>query len=465
MTEKTPTARSERHVDLPVVLALMVVPIIWPSLLRVGPVTLEPYHIALLALVGATVLQPRYLLMTFNIIKDNIVFFAAFAVYVLFLSLSYTHSLESSALKALIFKQLAFIVFATCVAARVAAMPNAGLTLYVGGIASLVSLFVIMEISARAGNVGLFDALVSFGKTGDYKAWVYKFLKPALGAFSQQTVGSTIDFAASRKNNVASGILVCFVCYIVGQKYRSSIMNANIVHYAIISIFTASMIMMLSRSVILSFVLALVPIIAVKIIKGRDPLVLAGVFAAATSVMLVYLIVPQGIIDGLEARFFEDTTSFESRLSSYSEAFHVIENNIIFGIGLGEEIDEHTVHNIFLYAWLQAGVFAFLAAFVFWSALFFRVVRHLWQLLMENRWTSERDITLHAWIAAIPIMALLRVWVSGGGNLNFAAWFSIGVFLGLLYRHDGEQVATEPVVVAGGRPSVPGLREPRSPYR
>jgi hypothetical protein len=62
-------------------------------------------------------------------------------------------------------------------------------------------------------------------------------------------------------------------------------------------------------------------------------------------------------------------------------------------------------------------------------------------------------------------MALLRVWVSGGGNLNFAAWFSIGVFLGLLYRHDGEQVATEPVVVAGGRPSVPGLREPRSPYR
>jgi O-antigen ligase len=465
MIENTPMTRSERSIDLPVLLALLVVPIIWPSLIRVGPVTLEPYHVALLALVGATVLQPRYLLMVFNILKENIVFFAAFAIYILFLSLSYMHNLESSALKGLIFKQIAFIVFGACVAARVAAMPNAGLTLYVGGIASLVTFFVIMQISAQAGNVSLIDALVSFGKTGDYKAWVYKFLKPALGAFSEQTVGSAIDFAASRKNNVASGLLVCLICYIVGHKYMEKSTNSNILHYGVVSVFLASLIFMLSRSVVLSLLLTALPIVAAKIFRGRDPLFIAGAFAAATSIMFVYLIVPQGIIDGLEARFFDDTTSFESRLSSYSEAFRVIEDNMLLGVGLGEEIEEHTVHNLFLYTWLQAGVFGFIAVFVFWGALVWKVLMHLWRLLMESRWNTNQEIALHAWIAAIPIMALLRVWVSGGGTLNFAAWFSVGVFLGLIYRHEGERTEPGRIDATGGYPAIPGLRDHRSPFR
>ena len=465
MIQKTPTARSERHIDLPVILALMVVPIIWPSLIRVGPVTLEPYHVALLILVAATALQPRYLLMTFNIVKENIIFFSAFAIYITFLSLSYMHSLESSALKAIILKQIAFIIFGTCVAARIAAMPNAALTLYVGSIAGLVAFFAIMHMSAQAGNVSLFDALVSFGKTGDYKAWVYKFLKPALGAFSDQTVGTSIDFHASRKNNVASGILICLICYIVGHKYRENIANSLFVHYGLILLFIATLIMMLSRSAVLSFILTILPILAVKILRGRDPFVIAGVLAAATSIMFVYLIVPQGIIDGLEARFFDDTTSFESRLSSYSEAFKAIEQNILFGIGLGVEVGEQTIHNLFIYTWLQAGLFAFVAVFIFWGALVWKVLRQLWQLLMENRWAGNQEITLHAWIAAIPIMALLRVWISGGGTLNFAAWFSIGVFLGLVYRHDAEQTEPERLDVTGGYSMIPGLHDHRPPYR
>jgi hypothetical protein len=460
-----PKSRSGMSVDLPIIYALVVVPIIWPSLFKVGPVTLEPYHVALLVLVGATVCQPRYLLMVFNIVKANVVLFSAFAAYILLLAISYMHSLESGALRELIFKQIAFIAFGACVAARMAATPNPGRTLYVGGIASLIILFVVMEISARSANASLIDALVSFGKTGDYKAWVYKFLKPAMGAFSVETVGSHYDFAASRKNNVASGILVCMVCYIVGHRYVAKAIHSQLLHYAILSIFMASMVMMLSRSVLLSFVLSLVPIAAVRIIRGRDPLFIAGAFVAATSVMLVYLIVPQGIIDGLEARFFDDTTSFESRLSQYSEAFKVIEQNMFTGVGLGQEIDEHTIHNLFLYTWLQAGVFALIAVFVFWSSIVIRIFQHVWQLLMVDTWSSNQEITLQAWIAALPIMGLLRVWVSGGGTLNFAAWFSIGVFLGLLYRHQGEQAQPARQSVASGYSMVPDLLERQRPYR
>ena len=271
------------------------------------------------------------------------------------------------------------------------------------------------------------------------------------------------DIAASRKNNVASGILVCFICYIVGYRYKRNIVNSHIFHYFMMSMFLASMVMMLSRSVVLSLTLAILPVIAVKTLRGRDPLMIAGVFAVATGLMLAYMVVPQGILDGLAARFFDDTTSFESRLSSYGEAFRVIEDNILWGVGLGEEIGEHTVHNLFLSTWLQAGVFGFMAAFVFWTALVWQVLRHLWRLLMERRWNTDHEITLHAWIVAIPIMALLRVWVSGGGTLSFAAWFSVGVFLGLVYRHDAEQIEQRRLDTTAGYPSGPatGTLAPR----
>ncbi len=137
----------------------------------------------------------------------------------------------------------------------------------------------------------------------------------------------------------------------------------------------------------------------------------------------------------------------------------------MLGIGLGEVVEEHTVHNLFLYTWLQAGLFGFIAVFVFWCALVWQVLRHLWQLLMENRWTTNDQITLHAWIAAIPIMALLRVWVSGGGTLNFAAWLSVGVFLGLIYRHDGQHTEARRTDVTGGYPAVPGMHDHHRSFR
>ena len=457
MTRESPRPFRLLSVDLPVVFALAVVPVIWPTLLSIGPTTIEPFHLAVLLVVGVTLCQPRCLIAAVAIVRDNIVFVAFFTLYLFLLSVSFLHSMEGSAFRELIVKQSAFAAFAACIAARVASMPDAGRTLYVGGIAGLLAFFAVLSLSAQAAGVGLLDALVSLGQSGDYKAWVYKFLKPALSSFAAPVVGNAEEIAAARKNNIASGLLVCLLCYIIGHVSRRTAVSRQFLHYSLLGLFLASLLMMLSRSVMLSLILSVLPIVAVKILRGRDPLFIVAAFATATSLMLAYLLVPQGIIDGLAARFFDDTTSFESRLSSYSEAFKVIEQNLVYGVGLGGRIDEKTVHNLFLYAWLQAGVLAFLVIFVAWSYLVFRVLEHLWRLLVDNTWTTRGEITLHAWIAALPIMALMRVWVSGGGTLNFAAWLSIGVFLGLLARHRRPSPVPRRLPAADPSPAPTGL--------
>ena len=90
---------------------------------------------------------------------------------------------------------------------------------------------------------------------------------------------------------------------------------------------------------------------------------------------------------------------------------------------------------MFLYAWGYGGVIAFLLVVMFyvtvlwrWMSLLFAITRN------SGYWVLPLGVE---WIAALPVLPLFRMWLSGeGGIMKFGEWLALSVFFGCLAANE-----------------------------
>ena len=219
----------------------------------------------------------------------------------------------------------------------------------------------------------------------------------------------------------------------------------------------------MTRSVILSMIVVLVGVGIHRLLSRRAIWRSLLVAMVAGLVVSLVLIKGEAITDLMFQRFVEDTQSYKSRLSVYNFAIEQIEAGLWFGSGFLPQKFGINVHNIFLAAWAQAGIFAFWCALSFWLLLSVRALR-----VMFSRAAAQSQWRLPVgpeWVAALMVMPLFRVLLSGdSGNLNLPEWISIGGFMGLLLLSErsaetpqasneaGGEVRGFPALGTGGRP-------------
>ncbi len=215
-----------RDADLALVVCIMFLPIVWGTLFNVGAFSLESFHISMFLIIGLTFSRPVAYARALAIVRHNWLFFWAFIVF-LFLNLfSYTKTLDAKALDAFVIKQVAFLVMCLAVAVRVTDRPLLAPSLYIGGALSLWTFLAALSLSAHTAGTSLPDALAGLVASGNYQAWTFGFLRQVFNAFSSHGAAADLEFVTSLKNNVATGLLVAYICFRAGathfMEYRAA---------------------------------------------------------------------------------------------------------------------------------------------------------------------------------------------------------------------------------------------------
>ena len=98
------------------------------------------------------------------------------------------------------------------------------------------------------------------------------------------------------------------------------------------------------------------------------------------------------------------------------------------------------MHNLFLGAWLHAGLIAFLLVLAFYFVILGTWIAFLFQITMRSdAWV----LPLRAeWVAVLPLLPLFRVWVSGdAGHPEFSSWIALFAFFAITLVNEKERHA------------------------
>ena len=429
--------RLMRDADPVLVVGIMFLPIVWGTIINVGAFSLEAFHGSMFLIIGLTFCRPTAYARAFSIIGQNWVFFAGFFAYVLLNFISYTKTLDAKELDALVVRQVAFVIMCLAVAVRVTDRNSVAPSLYIGGALSVFVFLVALSLSAHASGTSLLDALTALVASGNYQAWTFGFLRHVFNAFSSQSAAADLEFVTSLKNNIATGLLIAYICFRAGASHFMGSFNARMFDILISCLFVVCIIMMLSRSVVLALIIVVMIVVVIDALARNSAVVVISVLGAVAAALILFLALPDTVVYALEQRF-QDTDSYESRVEVFAMALPLIEKNFWLGHGIGAPMPDPnaSIHNLFLAAWFNTGILGFLASTWFWLTAATMVGLRILQVALGRYKSSYKMTLFHAWIAVVPIMGLFRCWLIGGGNLNFSAWFSLGLFFGVLYHEE-----------------------------
>ncbi|MFO1152233.1 MAG: O-antigen ligase family protein [Rhodospirillales bacterium] len=421
--------------DPALVICIMFLPIVWGTIINIGAFSLEPFHISMFLIIGMTFYRPSAYGRAFAIIQYHWIFFVGFFAYLFLNLVSYIQTLDGKALDAFVIKQIAFVIMGLAVAVRVTERRSMSATLYVGGALSMFTFLLALAYSAYTAGTSLVAALAGLVASGSYQAWTFGFLRHVFNAFSSHNAAADLEFVTALKNNVATGLLIAYICFRAGATRFHNNLGAKVVDIFISALFLVCIVMMLSRSVVLALLLVIMIVIVVDAIARNNATVFISVLVAVAAGMVLFMALPDTVIEALQSRF-EDTGSYDSRVEVYAIAIPLIEKHFWIGQGIGAPLPNpnDSIHNLFLSAWFNTGILGFLTSAWFWLTAVAMVCLRILEVML-GRYRSSYELTIfHAWIAVVPIMGLFRCWLIGGGNLNFSAWFSLGLFFAILYQ-------------------------------
>jgi O-antigen ligase len=123
--------------------------------------------------------------------------------------------------------------------------------------------------------------------------------------------------------------------------------------------------------------------------------------------------------------------SESGRFDIYTDALNKIEESPIFGSGLGSTItfndEEVQAHNIFLTAWMSAGILGLAFSLLYYGKILYDVYL-LWR--RKDAWRLPTPI---GWVIAFTMLPIVRVLVSGQGDFTLVEWFCMAYFYSALY--------------------------------
>jgi len=436
----------------PLTLLLASMSVEWFVLANVGSYSIKLPYLALCLVCAYAAASPRRITSCLMFARQNAAWIVPFILYLLLLGLA----LYGSAGQNTIPRQFMYFVGCIAVGGCLAAARDMRSICRVGAGLALLVFVTVVEIAARKLGLSWIDAIGQFVRSGDLHFVVYTFLRTVFSSLNSDDA----TLAASAKNGIAVCVLMC------GLVFRSASTKPSRDIVGMIHMMTVLglIILLNTRSVIIAGGAGVLLAIGLRLItrpgNSAALLSLKAVSAFVAIAMVIAFSNSGAVTNTMTDRFSFEDSSAEARIEQYTVAIDRIEQHPWAGSGYFT-IDGYPVHNLFLSAWMNAGIAAFLAALCFYLVLVSRWLSFLWMLIRQpERWVLP---LAPEWIAALPICPFFRVWLSGaGGNLFLGEWIAIGLFLGLLMANDLRFRKTEPKRSAF-KPHFYAVRRPTSP--
>ncbi|MGX0877594.1 hypothetical protein ACSSV4_002284 [Roseovarius sp. MBR-154] len=407
-----------------VMLAIASMPLTWINLTTVGGFNLQlPYVMAIL--LGASLcLFPGQLALGLQHLPTLIApWLIAYVFYLVVLHVG----LAGGSSNGMVLRQVFFLICGcTFALGLVASGANAKAIRY-GGLLAIIGFLAVVEVLARQLGLSWVMVIERFLATGDLEFIFYQFLKQLF----QLVAANGSEAQASEKNMAAVAILTGLILFRAGHVKAAPDRFGQIVTVLVLGV----LLLLNTRSVLLMVVLGLA--LAGWIGMMRRGVHSTGEFifksAAYIGIIIVSVLIlstDSASIAQMTDRFSFSDDSSGNRFRQYAWALERIEANPLWGSGLAE-YNGQPVHNLFLSAWMYAGIFAFLLVifvyvFILGTAFVFviRVATQpaYWALPIRPEW-----------IAVLPIVPIFRVWIAGdSGHPSFVEWSTICLFFSFL---------------------------------
>jgi O-antigen ligase len=393
----------------------------WVAFASTGLLSLQlPYFaLALVAFYAAS--GPRKIAAAAHFATDNVGWITPLAACLMLTGVV----LYGSPIETMVPRQLFFLIGVLAFGACVAVAPRLPQVLRVGGILGIAVFVLAVELLARRIGLSWTDAAERF-TAGDFNFVIFAFFR---GVFNALDSTGDVLLVAATKNMVAVSLLVIAMLVRSGSNRPSR----DILGIGLLGVTLALLLMLNTRSVLLAavpiLVMATVVGAAIRPARNLVPLVLKAIGLLGLLVACVALYLPElGISNSLSERFAFDDYSVTARVDQFQLAFAQIEMHPFTGRGY-YEANGHIIHNLFLAAWVHAGVVAFALAVIFYIVLIVRWLRIVAAVVAQpERWVLP---IAFEWIAPLPILPIFRVWLSGdAGNLFLGEWIAVSAFFG-----------------------------------
>lgn len=424
---------------LAVTVALASITLTWVPVASVGGFDMRLPYLTALVLGGILCLHPTQMATGLSSVARMILpWLAAYVFYLLLLQAN----LVGGNTKGMVFRQVFFLTCALTLAVGLVGTCADARILRQGGMLAIVGFFGFTEYLARQIGLSWSSTLVHFLTTGDLGFVFYHFLREMF----QMVAPEGVDVPASNKNIVA----VCLFTAVILMRAGYVGKGADRIGGVVTLVTLVTLVVFNTRSVLVIAALGL-PLAAWigLLCRGvRSP----GEFYIKTTVivlsalaLILVLSAGSAAMDEIAARLSFDDQSTEGRFNQYSWAFSQIEQNPLTGAGL-VELNGQNVHNLFIGAWLHAGLLPFLLVVAAYLGLFLSWALFVFRLMAApSSWVLAVRVE---WVAILPLLPLFRVWVAGdAGHPGFGEWIAFGAFFGLVVANRlarGRRTSTAP---------------------
>ena len=404
------------------VIALM--PFVWWETFHIGGMSIKLPYIFALALLGVAVITPVYYRGTASILRSFGIWLVAYALYLPILTLS----LAGSEAQGMPIRQMFFAISALVCAGWFAENDQRGNMLRAAGFSAVLLTVVVIEILARSVGLSWLDAIMSFFTSGDLDFIIYGFFRRVFNAASGDEAAAV---GAAAKNSLAVAVFTAGVMFRSGHKGEGRD-RIGILSYLLI---LGLLVMLNTRSVLIIALLSLPFTGLITLVRSKRISLTKSVVALLTFVSTIVSLFLLGrsenaLMSTLVERFSFTDASAGSRFDQLIWALTRIEQSMWLGTGYAE-IDGHPVHNLFVGAWMHAGLAAFILVAVVYLGLLCTWLRFVTQITLHP--TMWKISLRPEWIAVLPMVPMFRVWLSGdAGHMDFVEWSAIGCFLGIL---------------------------------
>lgn len=439
----------------PLTLVLGTLCMTWVGIASLGAFSIKLPYAALLLVVLYACTGPRKIAASLVIMRRNAFWLLPCALYFAIVAISQAGSPNATSAP----RQLFYISGFVALAGSLAASPKLGRTFRVGAALGLATFVVAVEILARQVGLSWGRAVAEFAQ-GNLKFVVYSFFREVFNAVDP--LGDPLG--ASTKNEVAVGVLILALLF----RSASAKASRDIPGLLFMGLALGLLLLLNTRSVLIaagvSILMAMALGAAAQPQRNLPALLFKGVAAVALVVLAVGASLQDHAVTGtIGGRFAFDDNSTAARMQQYREALAHIELHPFAGNGYFE-IDGHPIHNLFLFAWADAGLVAFLLTVIFyvglvgcWASFLLRAVKR------PETWVVPIAVE---WIAPLPITPLLRVWQSGdGGNMYLGEWVAVSCFFGCWLANDLRLRAATAAALNAHQMRGPGPRAARAHAR
>jgi hypothetical protein len=345
-----------------------------------------------------------------------------YLVYLLVLQLGFLGGPSNG----MIVRQAFFLICGLTLAVALVAANGDPRALRRGGLLCLVTFLAVTEVLGRQIGVSWSVAVVQFVTSGDLNFLFYKFLR----AIFELAAPAGTEVPASEKNAAAVAIFTGLILF------RAGFTGAGVDRFgqAVTLVALIVLVMLNTRSVLMIAALGLplaaligavrTPRFSVTGLLFKGLAVLAGLVLVA-----VILSGDNAAVSIIEDRFAFGDVSTGARFEQYDFAMMTIEANWLTGVGLAEA-GGHVIHNLFLGAWMHAGIGAFLLVSVTYLTLVGLWARMVLRCLTDpTHWVHPAR---PEWVALLPLLPFFRMWIAGdAGHPSYGEWAAIFAFFGL----------------------------------